>query len=109
MTELDWLQCNDPIRMLAFLRADPDARNTLLLTAACGDRLSNRLPDLCRSWFERAEQVAEGQMEPGRLNEDWETIEDMMATLDWRETRSRGRIYALLNILVVAWQSDWPW
>jgi hypothetical protein len=87
--------------MLGYLKPDPNTRKPLLLTAACCQRVWELLPDYCRNWVHVVEQVAEGQLAPERLNDDWEAVEMFLACYD-----NDGPCYAVINVAACAWQ-EW--
>ena len=45
MTEAEWLECDDPQRMLAFLRGRAGDRKLRLFAVACFTRLAALLPE----------------------------------------------------------------
>jgi len=104
MTEAEWLASDDPLRMLQQVQADPNARKTLLLTAACLCRVWRALPKYCRGWTELAEEVAEGRAHPKRLDEDYEAVEMFLASYD-----NDGRCYAVVNLTSVGWNDPGAW
>ncbi len=61
MTEQEWLECDDPQKMLRFLREEASDRRLRLFACACCRRIWDLLPDRrCRKAVEIAEKVAEG-------------------------------------------------
>jgi hypothetical protein len=107
MTEDEWLRCADPLRMLRELRARSGDRKVLLLTAACCHRVWDLLPKDCRGWVRLVEDVAEGRADAGRLNENWERVEQTLGVLSHGEfpNHADGKFAALLEVLCVYWES----
>ena len=106
MNEKEWLQSEDPMQMLFDLSPDPNARKTLLLTAACCHRIWHILPEGCRERVRLMEAVAEERQPSERLdNADWETVEGFLAGNEY-EPEGDGPCYAILNIAACCWQ-DW--
>src|SRR5215471_4702176 len=104
MNEVEWLACTDPLRMLQHLDADPNARKTLLLTAACLRRVWRVLPKYCRAWTELVEEVAEGRVDPKRLDDAYEGVEMFLACYD-----NDGRLFAVVNLASVGWNDPQAW
>jgi hypothetical protein len=67
MTEADWSQCQDPDRMLAFLRGKLTARTIQLFVCCCCRRVWDHLRDACREAVEVTEGVADGALSQGEL------------------------------------------
>jgi hypothetical protein len=59
MTEAEWLDCTDPLKMLHWLRAKPADRSVLLLVCACIRRHWEVLADEGRLWVAKAEEWTE--------------------------------------------------
>lgn len=59
MTEQEWLECNDPLKMLHHLRARPAERKPLLLSCACIRRHWDLLSKEGRDWVSFAEDFVE--------------------------------------------------
>ena len=59
VTEAEWLASEDPLRLLAYVRAGLEDRKSFLLTAACFRRHWDRLPEACREWARLAESAAQ--------------------------------------------------
>jgi len=97
MTEQEWLACNDPLRMLRFLRAEPNARKPLLLACACVSRIQAMLDDHARRWVAVAEAVADGKIDVGKLPD--ESCETALSGLV-----DNGMAHAVMDIFMVGWQ-----
>jgi hypothetical protein len=103
MNEEEWAKCKDPLSMLAFLAPDPIARKTLLFTAACCYRIWHILPDYGREWVRLVEKVAEGELPPERLSDDWESVEGFLAGNEY-EPAGDGPCYAVVSIAGCGWE-----
>jgi hypothetical protein len=103
MTEREWLECDNPLRMLGYLKASPDARKTLLLTAACIRRIWKVLPQKARSWVEMAERSADGlcAYDPNLAESCEHALIDAVQSTGWGDD---GVICAVQQVFHVFWQ-----
>jgi hypothetical protein len=116
MTEAEWLASEDPMAMLAHLRAPFDGRKMLLLDCACLSRLNGRLPAICQEWASVAALVAEREAAPdhlwshglinnsGRLCDAlWESIPE-----DDSDSDLFNIVYAIVNVCGRMWSLNIP-
>ncbi|MDB5310760.1 MAG: hypothetical protein JWO38_4962 [Gemmataceae bacterium] len=80
MTETEWLNCDDPQAMLAYLPDGISGRKLRLFACACCRRVWHLLPDeRSRRAVELAEKHADGKVSPARLRamleEAWQAHE----------------------------------
>jgi hypothetical protein len=69
MTEAEWLGCEDPTPMLAFLRRKAGARKMRLFACACCRRFWELAPDVCRGLIELAERYADKRYTGDRITQ----------------------------------------
>jgi len=61
MTEAEWLACEDPTRMLEFLRVRASHRKLRLFAVACCHRIWSLLNERQRTYVDLAERFIEGE------------------------------------------------
>jgi hypothetical protein len=81
MTSEEWERCQDPQRMLEFLRGKASDRKLRLFTVACCRRIWEFLTDEPREWIAIAEQYADGTVSRQALTEA--AIRARSAVRDW--------------------------
>jgi hypothetical protein len=70
MTEAEWLDCNNPQKMLVFLARPPAERRMLLFAVACCKRVEALLIDeRCVEALRRLGRLAEGGLDPAESDE----------------------------------------
>jgi hypothetical protein len=83
MTEAEWLRCNDPASMIAFLEGQASERKLRLFTCACGRRYcyylheATRKPLIdrrCRQVIDTVERVLDAEAAPKELTTAWDEI-----------------------------------
>jgi hypothetical protein len=90
MTEVEWLGCDEPSKMLWFLRERVTSRKARLLMAACCRRgWSLFVDDRCRNAVEIAERFAEGLAKDEERNSAWQHARDAYADIN---TQSYGEV-----------------
>jgi hypothetical protein len=68
MTEVEWLACNDSMRMLDFLRASASDRKMRLFACACCWRLESMLPEKARQLLSAVELSADVRLSASEMN-----------------------------------------
>jgi hypothetical protein len=102
VTEREWLESTDPLRMLRHVGARANDRKTLLLTCACLGRIWALLPGLGRRWVRLAAQVADGRAAHHRLS-DKEGEDALLVAHERAPPPWRGAVLAAQDIFSVAW------
>jgi hypothetical protein len=98
MTEAEWLACDDPQRMLAFLRGQASARKLRLFAVACCRRVWPLLTDVrARTVVEAAEAFADGLTTKAEL---------ARARRGAREARGHGTATGL-DFRSPEWSASW--
>jgi hypothetical protein len=90
MTEAEWLKCDDPLKMLMWLRTQgrvprfkSGRRKLRLFASACCRRLWDHLPnDACRRAVEINERHADGLAAKADLVAAWEATENQVRELE---------------------------
>jgi hypothetical protein len=67
-TETDWQTATHPLWLLSRWHADPDYRQTLLVTVAACRLVWDHLPGVCREWVALVERVADEDLDPNEIN-----------------------------------------
>jgi hypothetical protein len=107
MTEDEWLECNDPIRMLSYRRADGNDRKTLLFIIACMVRIWDRITEEGHEWVEAAERVAEGIVDRMELAYHYDEVGE--SALEYAYSAAspveKGIVYAVMEVFYGVWYS----
>lgn len=73
MTEVEWMSCEDPARMLTFVQGKASGRKLRLFAVACCRQVWELLTDVRgRRAVEAAERFADGQISSEELAQAWE-------------------------------------
>jgi hypothetical protein len=87
MREKEWLACNNPTKMLDFLRSRADSRRLLLLSSACCRLVWHLLTaPRARQAVEVAERLADGHATPEEKQRAWRGA-NAARTAIWRYNR----------------------
>jgi hypothetical protein len=87
MTEVEWLTCTDPDKMLEFLRGEASARKMRLFAVACCRRVWNLLNDKRdQKAVEWSEQFADGRIDKEELSAVQKQVEN-----EWWRSAMRHR------------------
>src|SRR2546421_553277 len=105
MTEAQWLQGNDPIGMLSYLRAGGNDRKTLLFLIACMARIRDRITEQGQAWLEAAERVAEGKLGQTELSSHYDEVGESGLEHAYHAALPAGKgvVYAVLEVFYGVW------
>lgn len=107
MDEAGWMQCNDPIGMLSYLRAGGNDRKTLLFIAACMARIWDLIGEHGHKWVRIAERVAEGEVDRRKLEHQYDEVGESGLEHAYAvgSPAERGVVYAVMEVFYGVWYS----
>ncbi len=118
MTEAEWLACDDPQRMLEFLRGKVSRRKLRLFAAACCRQVAHMLIPEAQAGIDLAERVAEGEAGPEERKQGREKAHHVGWHEDDEYRHRRGPAKAAVSHALarkadeaatnVLFQLDWP-
>jgi hypothetical protein len=107
MNEREWLECDDPIGMLSYLRAAGNDRKTLLFIVACMVRIWDMIAEEGHEWVRTAERVAEGEVDRRQLeyHDDEVGESGLEHAYDVGSPVEKGVVYAVMEVFYGVWYS----
>lgn len=101
MTEQEWLACEDPLKLLAYLDADLEDPKVFRVTADSFLRHWQALPPVGQHFAQLAQDAAAGKAKRQDLDNAFDELEEAFNDLE-----PPGMFTALLDLAYGMWQSD---